>query len=232
MNGNTDNTTNTNSLSPSNSKRSSLDNSDDIHPRSAAAAASSSSIDINNHLSLSSTSMMYATATSYPSQQMMNINPNYMNNTSIPLPPINTDTQLSQAHGISQPSTSVHPFDTMTQDEHLQTMQRLESEVRQMQCQVQLRQMYSELQFQQQQMKSLATICEGTSNIYSAVSKKEKEEEKKERLELPKTNFKQIVEIERRHSADLLNNSKKRKAREDDSTTEPSTKNIKVSRAA
>ena len=90
-------------------------------------------------------------------------------------------------------------------------------------------------QFQQQQMKSLATICE-TSNIYSAVSskKKKEEEEKKEKLELPKTSFKQIVEIERRHSADLLNNSKKRKAREDDSSSivEPSTKNIKVSRAA
>ena len=165
----------------------------------------------------------------------MNINPpNYMNNTSIPLP-INTATQLPQAHGISQPSTSVHPFDTMTQEERQQTMQRLGQEVQQMQYQVQLRQMYSELQFQQQQMKSLATICEGTSNIYSAVSskKKKEEEEKKEKLEMPKTSFKQIVEIERRHSADLLNNSKKRKAREeDDSTNEPSTKNIKVSRAA
>jgi len=163
----------------------------------------------------------------------MNINPNYMNNTSTPLP-INTDTQLPRANGISQPSTSVHPFDTMTQEERQQTMQRLELEVQQMHYQVQLRQMYSELQFQQKQMKSLATICE-TSNIYSAVSskKKKEEEEKKEKLEMPKTSFKQIVEIERRHSADLLNNSKKRKAREeDDSTNEPSTKNIKVSRAA
>merc|ERR1719199_2459800 len=167
---------------------------------------------------------------------MMNINPNYMNNTL----PINTAAQLPQAHGISsQPSASTsvhpHPFDTMTQEERQQTMQRLELEVQQMQYQVQLRQMYSELQCQQQQMKSLATICK-TSNIYSAVSsskKKKEEEEKKEKLEMPKTNFKQIVEIERRHSADLFNNSKKRKAREeDDSTNEPSTKNIKVSRAA
>jgi len=171
---------------------------------------------------------------------MMNINPpNYMNNTcSIPLS-INTDAQqLPQTHGIGQPSTStsVHPFDTMTQEERQQTMQRLELEVQQMQYQVQLRQMYSELQYQQQQMKSLATICE-TSNIYSAVSsnsKKKVKEEEKEKLEMPKTSFKQIVEIERRHSADMLSNSKKRKAREDESssTDEPSTKNIKVSRAA
>ena len=60
---------------------------------------------------------------------MMNINPNYMNNTL----PINTNTQLPQVHGISQPSTSVHPFDTMTQEERQQTMQRLELEVQQMQ---------------------------------------------------------------------------------------------------
>ena len=158
----------------------------------------------------------------------MNINPNYMNNARIPLP-INTDTHLPQAHGISQPSTSVHPFDTMTQEEHVQTMQRLELEVQQMQYQVQLRQMYSELQYQQQQMNSLADA----TRMMSPSMKKKKEEEKKEKLELPKTSFKQIVEIERRHSADLLNNSKKRKAREeDDSTDEPSTKNIKVSRAA
>ena len=161
----------------------------------------------------------------------MNINPNYMNNASISLP-INTDTQLPQASGISsQASTSVHPFDTMTQEERVQTMQRLELEVQQMQYQVQLRQMYSELQFQQQQMNSLA---DATRMMSPSRKKKKEEEEEKEKLELPKTSFKQIVEIERRHSADLLNNSKKRKAREEDesSTNEPSTKNIKVSRAA